>query len=115
SRKSDSDSVKTTIDQEGTGKLTINSLPDSGVVTLLAAVKEVELRPKRSGGVYLHLLLGDRTAEVEARVWDGAEEIAKLFAPDGVVKFRGASAVAACYAVSVIFLCKIDLPASCRY
>ena len=35
----------------------INALPDSGLVTLLAVVRERELRPRRSGGVYLHLLL----------------------------------------------------------
>jgi 3'-5' exoribonuclease len=48
-----------------------------------------ELRPKRSGGVYLHLMLGDRTGEIEGRVWDGAEDIARLFEPDDVVKVRG--------------------------
>ena len=41
SRQSDSGSVKTTIDQENTGKLTIiNSLSDSGVVTLLGSAQE---------------------------------------------------------------------------
>jgi 3'-5' exoribonuclease len=65
-------------------------LPDSGLVTFLAVVRERELRPKRSGGVYLHLLLGDRTGEIEGRAWDGAEEIARLFEPDDVVKVRGA-------------------------
>jgi 3'-5' exoribonuclease len=67
----------------------ISVLPDSGMVTLLAVVRERELRPKRSGGVYLHLLLGDRTGEIEGRVWDGAEEISKLFEADDVVKVRG--------------------------
>ena len=67
----------------------INALPDSGLVTLLAVVRERELRPRRSGGVYLHLLLGDRTGEIEGRVWDGAEEIARLFEADDVVKVRG--------------------------
>jgi 3'-5' exoribonuclease len=67
----------------------INVLPDSGLVTFLAVVRERELRPRRSGGVYLHLLLGDRTGEIEGRSWDGAEEIARLFAADGVVKVRG--------------------------
>jgi len=66
----------------------INALPDSGLVTLLAVVRERELRPRRSGGVYLHLL-GDKTGEIQGRVWDGAEEIARLFAADDVVKVRG--------------------------
>jgi len=67
----------------------INVLPDSGLVTFLAVVKERELRPRRSGGVYLHLLLGDKTGEIQGRVWDGAEEIARLFEADDVVKVRG--------------------------
>src|SRR6516164_4500461 len=67
----------------------ISVLPDSGLVTFLAVVRERELRPRRSGGVYLHLLLRDRTGEIEGRVWDGAEEIARLFAADDVVKVRG--------------------------
>ena len=68
----------------------INALPDSGLVTLLAVVRERELRPRRSGGVYLHLLLGDKTGEIQGRVWDDAEEIARLFEADDVVKVRGA-------------------------
>jgi 3'-5' exoribonuclease len=67
----------------------INVLPDSGLITFLALVRERQLRPKRTGGVYLHLLLGDRTGEIEGRVWDGAQEIAKLFKADDVVKVRG--------------------------
>lgn len=67
----------------------INILPGSGLVTFLAVVRERELRPKRSRGVYLHLLLGDRTGEIEGRVWDGAEEISRLFEADDVVKVRG--------------------------
>jgi 3'-5' exoribonuclease len=67
----------------------VNALPDSGLVTLLAVVRERELRPRRSGGVYLHLLLGDKTGEIQGRVWDGAEEIARLFEADDIVKVRG--------------------------
>ena len=67
----------------------INTLPDSGLVTFLAVVRERELRPRRSGGVYLHLLLGDKTGEIQGRVWDGAEEIARLFEADDILKVRG--------------------------
>ena len=71
----------------------INALPDSGLVTFLAVVRERELRPKKSPGVYLHLLLGDGTGEIEGRVWDGAEEISRLFEADDVVKVRGTRAI----------------------
>jgi hypothetical protein len=50
--------------------LFIEQLQSGGVATLQALVKVKELRPKRSGGFYLRLLLGDRTGELEAKVWD---------------------------------------------
>jgi 3'-5' exoribonuclease len=35
------------------------------------------------------LLLGDKSGEIQGRVWDDAEEIARLFEADDVVKVRG--------------------------
>ena len=48
----------------------IDSLPSTGLATFLALVKEKEVRPKRNGGCYLYLLLGDRTGEIDAKAWD---------------------------------------------
>jgi hypothetical protein len=48
----------------------IDSLPQEGLVTFLALVREKELRPKRTGGWYLYLLLSDRTGELAAKGWD---------------------------------------------
>ena len=67
----------------------IERLPREGTVTFLALVKEKELRKKRDGGFYLHLLLGDRTGELDAKVWDKSEETAALFQRDEIVKVRG--------------------------
>src|SRR5437660_1603765 len=67
----------------------IDSLPGTGLVTFLALVKEKEIRPKRAGGWYLYLLLGDRTGEIEAQAWDQPQEIAALFDRDDIVKVRG--------------------------
>ncbi len=39
----------------------IEALPREGVVTFLALVREKELRPKRNGGLFLRLVLSDRT------------------------------------------------------
>ncbi len=50
--------------------LFIEALPREGVVTFLALVREKELRPKRNGGLFLHLVLSDRTGELDAKVWD---------------------------------------------
>ena len=67
----------------------LNALPPSGEVTLLAALTEKELRPKRSGGVYLHLKLADRTGEIDGKAWDRPEEIARTIDCNAVVKIRG--------------------------
>jgi len=67
----------------------IAALPPDGVVTFLALVKEKEVRPKRNGGFYLHLLLGDRTGDLEAKAWDSPQETADLFERDDIVKVRG--------------------------
>jgi hypothetical protein len=49
---------------EGKGPF-INAMPRLGIVTVPPVSREWELRPKRSGGFYLRLLLGDLTGEVE--------------------------------------------------
>jgi 3'-5' exoribonuclease len=70
--------------------LFIEALPRDGVVTFLASVKEKELRPKRTGGWYLYLLLSDRTGELQAKAWDQPQQTAALFERDDIVKVRGA-------------------------
>jgi 3'-5' exoribonuclease len=70
--------------------LFIANLPRDGVVTFLALVRDKELKPKRNGGMYLHLVLADRTGELDAKAWDCPQEIAALFERDDIVKVRGA-------------------------
>src|SRR6266545_1656149 len=67
----------------------LNALPPSGEVTLLAVVTEKTVRPKRNSGLYLHLRLADRTGELDAKVWEHPEEVARMFERDQVVKVRG--------------------------
>jgi len=67
----------------------IDALPHEGVVTFLALVREKELRPKRTGGWYLYLLLSDRTGELAAKGWDNPQQTAELFERDDIVKVRG--------------------------
>jgi len=67
----------------------IANLPRDGVVTFLALVREKELKPKRNGGVYLHLVLADRTGELDAKAWECPQETAALFERDDIVKVRG--------------------------
>jgi len=67
----------------------IANLPRDGIVTFLALVREKELKPKRNGGVYLHLVLADRTGELDAKMWDNPQETYALFERDDIVKVRG--------------------------
>jgi len=67
----------------------IAALPPNGVVTFLALVREKQMKPKRNGGVYLHLVLADRTGDLDAKVWDAPETTSSLFERDDIVKVRG--------------------------
>ena len=68
--------------------LYLNEIPQSGEITLRAAVVEKEIRPKRNGGSYLALRLADRSGELDEKIWNNAEAVAQLFASSDVVKVR---------------------------
>jgi 3'-5' exoribonuclease len=55
--------------------------------TFLVHVKDV--RQKKSGEPYLSLLLGDRTGEVDAKMWDNVAEVIDTFDRDDFVKVKG--------------------------
>jgi 3'-5' exoribonuclease len=54
-------------------------------------VLEARLAPYRDGskGHYMHLLLADRTGQVEGRLWEDAQETAGWLAPGDVVRAAG--------------------------
>ena len=56
-------------------------------ITLLVHVKDV--RQKKSGDPYLSLLLGDRTGELDAKMWDNVAEVIDTFDRDDFVKVKG--------------------------
>lgn len=55
--------------------------------TFLVHTKDV--RQKKSGEPYLSLLLGDRTGEVDAKMWDNVAEVMDTFDRDDFVKVKG--------------------------
>jgi len=57
------------------------------VATLLVHSKEV--RQKKSGEPYLSLVLGDRTGDVDAKMWDNVAEVMDTFERDDFVKVKG--------------------------
>ena len=55
--------------------------------TLLVHVKDV--RQKKSGEPYLSMQLGDRTGEMDAKMWDNVSEVVDTFERDDFVKVKG--------------------------
>jgi len=58
-------------------------------LTSIFLVKQKDVRLKKSGDPYLSLLLGDRTGELDAKMWDNIEEVQETFDRDDFVKVRG--------------------------
>ena len=69
----------------------IARLPRDGVVTFLAMAREKELKPKRNGGVYLHLALADRTGEVDGKIWELGVHLTQVTATYSMAAHAGLS------------------------
>ncbi|HWQ56258.1 MAG TPA: OB-fold nucleic acid binding domain-containing protein [Bryobacteraceae bacterium] len=67
----------------------VNELEPNRVVTASFLVRGKEVRQKKSGEVYLSLQLGDRTGEVDAKMWDNVAEVVDTFERDDFVKVKG--------------------------
>lgn len=62
---------------------------ENQAVVSFFAVTSKQLRSRKDGGQYLALTLGDRTGQIESRMWDNCLEPAGAFAQGDVVKVRG--------------------------
>lgn len=67
----------------------VSDLQEEERVTSIFLVKQKDVRLKKSGDPYLSLILGDRTGELDAKMWDNIEEIQESFDRDDFVKVRG--------------------------
>jgi 3'-5' exoribonuclease len=67
----------------------VNTLVPSETVTTQFLVIHKEIRQKKTGEPYLTLLLGDRTGEIEAKMWDNVAEVMDTFDRDDFVKVKG--------------------------
>jgi 3'-5' exoribonuclease len=70
-------------------KIFVAELTDGASVTSFFMAKQVQLRQRRRGERFLTLLLADRTGEVAAVVWEGAEEAARDLTDGDIVKVQG--------------------------
>ncbi len=62
---------------------------ENKIITSSFVVVSKQIKPKKSGEPYLALTLGDRSGQVEAKMWDNVEEVLNAFDQDDFVKIKG--------------------------
>jgi 3'-5' exoribonuclease len=67
----------------------VNELKPDQIVTSSFLVCSKEIRQKKKGDPYLSLQLGDRTGELDAKMWDNVAEVMETFERDDFVKVKG--------------------------
>jgi 3'-5' exoribonuclease len=67
----------------------VNELTDGLELDQVLLVRQLERRPRRDGGDYLRVLLGDRTGAVAAMVWEDLDATAAVARPGEPVRVRG--------------------------
>ena len=67
----------------------VNELEPNKLITTSFLVHSKEIRQKKSGELYLSLLLADRTGELDAKMWDNVAEVIDAFDRDDFVKVKG--------------------------
>ena len=67
----------------------IADLKPNQVITTTFLVHVKDVRQKKSGDPYLSLLLGDRTGQIDAKMWDNVAEVIETFERDDFVKVKG--------------------------
>jgi 3'-5' exoribonuclease len=78
-----------TLGKEGDMERTfIKDIRENDAVEGVFWVKEKAIPVSRTGAPYLRLRLADRTGEIEARVWDGVEDLADLFTRDDFIRIK---------------------------
>jgi 3'-5' exoribonuclease len=67
----------------------VKELEPNRVITGSFLVHSKEIRSKKTGELYLSLVLGDRTGELDAKMWDNVSEVIETFDRDDFVKVKG--------------------------
>jgi 3'-5' exoribonuclease len=62
---------------------------ENKVITSSFVCISKQVKPKKTGEPYLALTLGDRTGQIEAKMWDNVEEAIDAFEQDDFVKIKG--------------------------
>jgi 3'-5' exoribonuclease len=67
----------------------VRELEPNQTVTTTFLVRAKEIREKKTGEPYLSLSLGDRSGEIDAKMWDNVVDIMETFERDDFVKVKG--------------------------
>ena len=67
----------------------VRDLQPNQLVTATFLVHSKEVRQKKSGDAYLSLVLGDRTGDLDAKMWDNVAEVVDTFGRDDFVRVKG--------------------------
>src|SRR5271155_1588214 len=62
---------------------------ENKVITSSFVVVSKQVKPKKTGEPYLALILGDRTGQLEAKMWDNVEDAINAFEQDDFLKVKG--------------------------
>jgi 3'-5' exoribonuclease len=62
---------------------------ENKIITASFVVVSKQIKPKKSGEPYLALTLGDRSGQIEAKMWDNVEEVLDAFEQDDFLKIKG--------------------------
>ncbi len=62
---------------------------ENKIITSTFVVVAKQIKPKKTGDPYLALTLGDRSGQLEAKMWDNVEEVLEAFDQDDFLKVKG--------------------------
>jgi 3'-5' exoribonuclease len=62
---------------------------ENKIITSTFVVVTKQIKPKKTGEPYLALTLGDRSGQIEAKMWDNVEEVLDGFEQDDFLKIKG--------------------------
>src|SRR6202453_3305693 len=62
---------------------------ENKIITSNFIVASKQIKPKKTGEPYLALTLGDRSGQLEAKMWDNVEEVLNAFEQDDFLKIKG--------------------------
>jgi 3'-5' exoribonuclease len=62
---------------------------ENKVITTTFVVASKQIKPKKTGDLYIAMTLADRTGQIEAKVWDNVHDVLDVFEQDDFIKVKG--------------------------